>query len=500
MASSKPHYALDSETPERKIPYDVEIEQALLGALMVDNHWFERAALTLRPEEFYDPFHQRMYAEMVGLFAKGMYVTPLTLKAMLENDAGMAEVGGIQYLLSLARSAPALPNVPDYIAILKDLELRRHLIRIGEDVVNQAYAAPYGVAATEVAGRASEALFQAASQGQGKPALSLDKVAGEVLDMHERRFQGEKFPTVKIGLHTVDSEIGGFRGSDLVGIAGRSGMGKSALMGGIALGAALRGTPVIVFSIEMANGQWAERTLCDIDYFENGGKSALEYRKFRNGTLTEEEFDRAARARLRLNNLPLFIIDDDQLTIEDVAARARTWAIGRGPLGMVVVDYTQIVAPSDMGRDRSREQEVNHIARGLKSLAKKLGWVVVAGIQLLNKGMGKGVEAERRPTAQDIRESGGIENECDVLFATYRPGWYLEQRRAEAKAASQAEFDAWQADYQNAKHKFEMLCFKNRGGRRVDFELWCDMTASAVRDQRPIGKVITEEEARGLFT
>jgi len=499
MASAKPHYALDAEPPsERTLPCNVEIEWALLGALLVDNHWFDRAALTLRPEDFYDPLHQRMYAEMVGLFAKGMHVTPLTLKAMLEGDAGLAEVGGITYLLGLARSASVLPNVADYIAILKDLELRRHLIRIGEDITNQAYAAPYGVAATEVAGRASEALFQAASAGEAKPALSLDRVAGEVLDMHERRFNGERFPTVKIGLHTVDAEIGGFRGTDLVGIAGRSGMGKSALLGGIALGAAMRGTPVLVFSIEMANGQWAERTLCDIDFYENGGKDALEYRKFRNGTLTEGEFDRAARARLRLNNLPLHIIDDDQLNIEDLSARARTWAIGRGPLGMIVVDYAQIVAPTDQGRDRSREQEVNHIARGLKRLAKKLGWVVVAGIQLLNKGM-KGTDADRRPTAQDIRESGGIENECDVVFATYRPAWYLEQRKAEAKAASQAEWDAWQADHQNAKHKFELLNFKQRHGRRIDFELWCDMGASAVRDQRPIGNVITQEEAKGLF-
>lgn len=490
----------DDQPEASPLPYDIDLEQALLGVLMVDSHWFDKAMLDLRPEHLYDPLHQRLYTAMVGLWTKGISVTPLTVSSVMEGDAGFIEVGGSGYVIGLARAAPPLGNVQGYIRLIADKALRRDLIRIGEDVIVAASINTQEVnVAPLIASQAADALFQAASNGEAKPAVVMMSVADSVLKQHELRFKGQRFPTVKTGLSMLDTELGGFRGGDLIGIAGRSGMGKSSVLGGIALGAAMAKHPVLIFSLEMVKDQWVERTLCDLDLYSADANKPLEYSKFRNGTANLEEFDRAALSMQKLHGLSLYIIDDDHLTIEDITVRARAFAIAHGPLGLCVVDYTQIVRPSSNGRDRTREQEVAHIARGLKSLAKKLGWVVVAGIQLLNKGLGKGVEAERRPSAQDIRESGGIENECDVILATYRPAWFLQQRRAEAKAASEAEFQQWQAEYKLAKHKFELLCLKNRHGRRFDLELWCDMSASAVRDQRPISSIISDDEAMGLF-
>lgn len=497
MANTKRAFAPDGESPV--LPHDVDMEQALLGALLVDNYWFERVGLDLKAEHFYDGMHQQLCDCMLSLHAKGHVVSPLTVKALMEGNPAFEEVGGYPYLVSLARSVSALPNVPDYCKILADLALRRDLVRIGNTISDSAYAHTQEMGnAAQIASRAADALFNAARSGEVKRPQLMSVVAAEALAIHERRLAGEKFPVVKSGITKLDDEIGGFRGKFLTTIAGRSGMGKSALMGGIALCAAMAGVPVLIFSLEMAKEQWTERSLCDLDFFTNAA-NPLRYQKFTNGRATNEELDRALAASMKLGGLPIEIIDSDQLTIEDITALARAYVTAHGRLGLIILDYLQIVVPTVMGREVSREQQVTHIARGTKSMAKQTGWHVIAGCQLINKGQ-KADDDDKRPTAADIRETGAIEIESDLILAPWRKAFFLEQKRQQAMQTP-ARKEAWLADYARDKNKFELLGLKNRHGRRFDLELWCDMGSSAIRDKEPLSaaRAKANEDAQGLL-
>jgi replicative DNA helicase len=481
------------DEPRRELPFDVEMEQALLGVLLTDNHWFERVTSEFKPEHLYDPLHQRLYDVMVGLWNKGHAVSPLTVRTLMAEDEGFEQVGGYAYLASLARAAPSMPNCSDWVRLLVDLQGRRELIRIGEDVVGAAFDTPYetGVSA-KIAQQASDALFSVVRHGDVQMPISAFDLAGAVLAEHEAVLQGKPIPIIPTGFYQVDAEIGGFRGSDFILLPGRSGMGKSVLLASICTRVALAGFPVLIFSLEMNRQQWVERMLCDLDYDAlTKGQKPLVYQHFRNGKAGPDEIGRAAVAMNRLHDIPLEILDDDHLTIEDIAARARSWAIGRAPLGLIAIDYLQIVKPTESGRDRTREQEVSHIARGCKALAKKLGWPVLACAQIVNKST-----EERRPVLADIRESGAIEMEADMVMFPYRKAWYLEKKRQDVKDIP-AEFAAWKADMDNYGHKFELLCQKNRHGRARDFELWTDIKSAAIRDQRP--SAATNTDSAGLL-
>lgn len=487
----------DDDTP-RQLPYDVDVEQALLGAILVDQHSLKRVATTpLQPEHFYDPLHQRLYEAAMKMWGAGHAVTPLTLKAMMEGDAGFAEVGGQLYLKSLAQAASVMPNVIDYAAILSDLNMRRRMISVGEDLVNAAFDTRYEAgAAAKIGQQATSAIFEVTRYGgRGRPSKTAHALSVEVLLEHEQRLAGKKIPTMPTGLASLDAELGGFRGTDLVIVPGRPGMGKSVLVNCISTRVALAGYPAFVFSLEMNEKQWIERTLCDLDYDAlAAGHSGLEYRKFRNSTATAVELDRALYAQNRLAALPLEICDDDSLTIEDMTARSLAFAMDKGPLGLIAVDYTQIIKPSDLGREVNREREVAHIARGLKSLAKQTGWTVIAAAQIINKNA-----EERRPIPSDIRESGAIEMEADIIMFPYREGWYVEQRRKDARKGGATIYEAWKAEYNNVKHNFELIMSKNRHGRTRDFDLWCDIGSNAVRDKRPITNAVNQQEAMDLL-
>lgn len=481
------------EQEPRHQPFDVAIEQALLGALLVDNRLIDIASADLEPVHFYEGLHSRMFEFISYLVTEGA-VTPLILNSVMKTDPGLVEIGGVAYLAGLAAAAPAMPNVRDYSRILRDLATRRTLIRIGEDLAAAAHSPPGAAPARALADEATEALLQA-SGISAAPMLSPYETAMESLREAEAIKQGRPVPLVKTGFSLLDEEIGGLRGGDLITVPAKSGMGKSALMGGLALNTARAGIPTLVFSLEMTRRQWVERMVCDIDF--STCEKPMWYSQVRNGRLSDDEFTRFAMASRELEGLPIEIIDDDDLTLSQIFSRARAFAAkhkkrdGTPSLGVVVLDYFQIINPGENRERNTREQVVNGFARGLKKLAKRLGWPVVAGSQM-NENDTLRAKEERRPQGGDVRESKGIFNESDLMLSPYRPAYFVENRKPEA-APGDPSWIVWRGELAGVEHKFEILGLKNRHGRRFNVELYCEIGANAVRDFAPY-KVRSEPE------
>lgn len=492
----------DQPDPSRHQPYDVDVEQALLGSMLRDNRLIDIAAADLEDRHFYDPLHGRLFAMIVHLQTEVDAVTPMVLHAAMKTDPGVIEVGGQAYFDALRAAAPATNNMRDYIRILLELSMRRELLAIAEEITADAYAPPTERSAQSIADRATEAMLQA-----GRATAEKDKTPYEVgletLAEVEKMRRGEAVPSVKMGLEQVDEELGGLRGGDFVVILGKSGMGKSALMGGTSLSTARAGVPTLVFTLEMRRAQWVQRMVTDIDYdtaMAEGWK-AMWYSRVRNGKLSDEEFDRFYIANQRLQNLPLEIVESDDLTVQQIQSRARAFAAkwgkdeqGNPRPGIIIIDYVQIIEPTDP-RD-NRERQVAKIARGLKSLAKRLNWVVMAGSQMNENDSGRSKE-EKRPQASDARESKAIQHEADIIFAPFRPAYFVENQKPMDAIKGDPAYSKWLGDLKAVRNKFELLMLKNRHGRRLDFELHCDMGASAIRSHAPRGSLTQPEQDAG---
>lgn len=464
----------------RQLPFDVEIEQALLGALITDNHWIDTVAADLEPRHFYDPLHQRLYEMALHLQTEGA-VTPLILGSVMKTDPGLTACGGPTYLHSLALGASAMPNVKDYARLLRDLYVRRELIRIGENLTASAFDAPPGTSGQSLTDEATEALL-CVGRAVAKPALSAFDIATESLQEVEDIALGKPVPIVKTGLRKLDDEIGGLRGGDLIVVAGKSGMGKSALQGCICLNTAMSGIPTIVFSIEMMRRQWVERMVCDLDF--DTAERPLWYSRVRNGRLTDKEFTRFATARDRLHGIPFEIHDDGDVTMQQASARARAFkAKHGGKLGVVAIDYGQKVTPRDV-RGQNREQAVAEIFAGAKLLAKALNWPVLIGSQM-NEAAETRAKDERRPQASDVRESKGIMNEADLIISPWRPAFYIQNRKPQDCEPGSPSWLAWKGDLRNSINKFDLLGLKNRHGAPFEIELYCEIGANAIRDAPP---------------
>ena len=487
-------------------PYDIEIEQAVIGSMLRDNKQIDIAAADLEGRHFYDPLHGRIFDMVVYLQTEGA-VTPLLVHSVMKTDPGIIETGGMNYLMALYQAAPSLPRMREFVAVLLEHSMRRELLAIATEIEASVYDAPQpGETAQKIADRATEAMLQA-GRAMAAPDISPYEAGLESMRQAERIKRGEAIPMVKLGLDKVNEELGGLRGGDFVVILGKSGMGKSALMGGTSLSTARAGVPTLVFTLEMLRSQWVERMVCDIDYDTAmaEGQRAMWYSRVRNGKLSDEEFSRFYLANQHLQNLPFEIVEADDLTVQQIQSKARAFAAkyaknedGSPRIGIIIVDYIQIIEATDQ-RD-NRERQVAKIARGLKSLAKRLNWVVMAGSQMNESDAGRAKE-EKRPQASDARESKAIMNEADVMFAPFRPAYFVENRKPMDAMPGDPAYLAWLGDLKAVRHKFELLMLKNRHGRRIDFELHCDMGSSAIRDYAPRGqlKAAEDEHARDLL-
>ena len=367
----------------RHVPYDIDVEQALLGAVLADNRAMERASALLKPEHFYDPLHQRIFATMSQLIERGgVVVTPLTLHASMKADPGVIETGGQAYFEALQSAAPAIPNVKDYAAILSDLAVRRSLIHIGEDIVNTAYEAPTERGAKEQIEEAEKALYAVAETSRyGQGALDFHEALTLTVQAAERAAaRGGRISGVTSGFTDIDNLLGGLQPSDLLILAGRPGMGKTALGTNMAFHAAQQymrdleanaeypsGAPVLFFSLEMAAQQLSARILSE--------QAELEVWKIRNGRFSETEWEKFVLTMQDLSSLPLYIDDTGGISIAQIAARARRLKREKN-IGLIIIDYLQLVDPSR--RHDNRVQEITEVTKGLKTLAKELNIPVLA--------------------------------------------------------------------------------------------------------------------------
>ena len=458
----------------RHVPYDIEIEQALLGAVLVDNQALERVSNTLKPDHFYDPLHARIYEVMSALSEKGgMVITPLTLHAAMKADPGLQEVGGHAYLAGLAQAAPAMPNVRDYARILQELGVRRGLIHIGEDVVNNAYEAPLDKSPQMQIEEAEKALYRlsdSARYGEG-PIDFAESLRRTVQLAEKAQARGGRISGLVTGFADIDSLLGGLQPSDLIILAGRPGMGKTSLATNIAFNTARayvqdmesgaevpRGAPVLFFSLEMAAQQLSARILSE--------QTEIEMWKIRNGKFSESEWDKFVLAMQDLSTLPLYIDDTGGVSIAQIAARARRLQREK-KIGVVIIDHIQLVAGSAR-RAENRVQEITEISKGLKVLAKELNVPVIALSQL-----SRGVDArdDKRPVLSDLRESGSIEQDADVVMFVYREEYYLKSREPDPSTPEHAK---WLEKCERAHRRAEVLVEKHRHGATNKIDLFFD--------------------------
>ncbi len=487
-----------SESPTQVLPQNVEAEAALLGALMIDNRLVEDVQLKLRPDHFFEPLHGRIYESILRMTDANRVANPVTLKPMFDGDEAMKEVGGPAYLAQLTGSGAAIIGARDFAAQIYDLALLRALVGVGRDLVEGALDTSEEIAPLEQIEKAETELYKVAEEGgaEGK-AKSFGDASKLALEMAERALNsGGHLSGFTTGLDSLNTKIGGLHKSDLTIVAGRPGMGKSALGTNMAVAAAQRflrdaedgigpeksaGAPVVLFSLEMSADQLATRILAE--------QSGITSENLRTGRITQHEFRDLARAAAELQSLPLYIDDTPGLTIAALRTRARRLKRQKG-IGMVVVDYLQLLQGTGRGND-NRVQEISEISRGLKQLAKELD-VPVIGLSQLSRQVEQ--REDKRPQLSDLRESGSIEQDADIVLFIYREDYYVKGVEVEmpthdealANPDKAAKYNDWDAKYQAVKGKAELIVAKQRHGStgivRVRFDGRTTKFSDAVDD------------------
>jgi replicative DNA helicase len=458
--------AADPAPAYRTSPHNIEVEQALLGAILINNEAFYRVSDFLNPEHFFEPIHQRIYELAGGLVRAGKVATPITLKTFLPADLDVAGLTASQYLARLAAEATTIINAEDYGRTIYDLALRRALIGIGEEMVNAAYDAPVDAAPRDQIEAAERSLYELAETGRydggfQRFAQALTTAVDMAANAHQRdgRLSG-----LATGLKDLDRMMGGLQSSDLVIIAGRPGMGKTALATNIAYNTARawqggvqpdgrivseNGGIVGFFSLEMSAEQLATRIISE--------QTEIPSYRIRRGEIDPRDFDRIADTAREMETIPLYIDETGGLSIAQLAARARRLKRQRG-LDLLVVDYIQLLQGSNRRAAEGRVHEVTEITTNLKALAKELNIPILALSQLSRQ-----VESrdDKRPQLSDLRESGSIEQDADVVMFVFREEYYLKNR--EPRAGSEEHFK-WQADMEAVHGRAEVIIGKQRHG------------------------------------
>jgi len=476
-----PTRAADEAAPPARIPpHNFEVEMGLLAALLANNRAYEKVSELLRPEHFADSRHGRIYDAIGRLAQKGQQANAATLKNYFEHDGELADIGGAEYLARLQASAVTIINAHDYAQRIFDLYLRRELIDIGTDVVNEAYEFDVETDANAKIESAEQKLFDLAEKGQVEGGLrTFNSALTAAIDMATLAFKRDGAVTgITTGFADMDDKLGGFHKSDLVIVAGRPSMGKSALAAKLAFNAALarqkwlerailegrerddpeaEGGVVAFFSLEMSAEQIANRLLSE--------QVEIPSDKIRRGEVAGEDFPKFVQAAQELATLPLHIDDTPALSVSAVRTRARRLKRTHG-LGMIVIDYLQLLAPPPGTRAEGRVQEISAITRGLKALAKELDVPVIALSQL-----SRAVEQreDKRPQLSDLRESGTIEQDADVVMFVYREEYYHSRaepgrRPDEDESKFNERHQKWQERGEQIMNVAEVILGKQRHG------------------------------------
>ncbi|WP_428395510.1 replicative DNA helicase [Lichenicoccus sp.] len=464
---------------QRLPPSNAQAEQALLGALLANNKAYDRVSEFLAPEHFADALHGRIFQAITRRVEAGQLADAVTLRAEFEHSGLLDEVGGAAYLGQLLTAMVGIINAGEYGRAIHDAWLRRQLIDIGETVVNNAFGAEPELDGAKQIEAGEEALFKLATdRGQDGGFITFERALTDAITIAERAFhRSGAVAGLTTGLRDLDKKTGGMHASDLLILAGRPGMGKSALAMKIAFGAAralmaesqakgaeTKGS-VAIFSLEMSAEQLATRLLSE--------ESRVSGERIRRGEIGQREFDRFIQVSRELASLPLHIDDTPALTLSAMRTRCRRLARTKG-LSLVVVDYLQLMRPTVGTRPESRVQEVSQITQGLKAIAKELEVPVLALSQL-----SRSVESreDKRPQLSDLRESGSIEQDADAVMFIYRDEYYLQQRAPKQMAYDsedkyQTALDKWQRDMEQVHNKAELLLEKQRHGPTGKLDLY----------------------------
>jgi len=448
-----------SDALYRTAPNNLDAEQELLGAILVNNDAAHKVSGFLRAEHFYNEMHRRIYDAAIALIERGEIANPVTLKAYFERDELMAQIGGPAYLARLAAAATTVINAEEYARVIHDLSLRRALISVGEDLVNQAYDPKVDEDARAQIENAEQKLFQLADEGRAEGGFVgfKDSIALSV-QMIDAAWKKGGLSGVTSGLKDMDAKLGGFHSSDLVILAGRPSMGKTALATNMAFNAAKAyfesggqtGAPVAFFSLEMSAEQLATRILSE--------QTGIQSEKLRRGDITDDDFTRkiVPTAKL-LQQIPFFIDDTGAITISLLRSRARRLKRQQN-IGMILVDYLQLVRGSNSRRNDNRVQEISEVTQALKALAKDLEVPVIALSQL-----SRAVESrdDKRPQLSDLRESGAIEQDADVVMFVFREEYYEARKEPEMGTP---EHVAWQDKMARIANLGEVIIGKQRHG------------------------------------
>ena len=462
---------------QRQPPANYPAEQALLGALLANNRAYERVSDFLLPQHFVDPIHGRIFAAISRRVELGQLADVVTLKAEFEHAGALDEVGGTAYLAQLLGAMVGIINAGEYGRAIHDAWLRRQLIDIGENVVNNAFGAMPELDATNQVEAAEQALFDLSGQNARDGGfISFERALTEAINTAERAFhRSGGVSGLTTGLRDLDRRTGGLHPSDLVVLAARPGMGKTALALKVAFGAARalqeqarEGAPaasVGVFTLEMSAEQLATRLL--------GEESRVSTERIRRGDIGQRDFDRFVSVARELATIPLHIDDTPAITMSALRTRCRRLKRQKG-LALIVVDYLQLMRPSAGTRPESRVLEITQISQGLKALAKEMSVPVLACAQL-----SRAVEQreDKRPQLSDLRESGSIEQDADVVMFIYRDEYYLQQRAPKQIAYDnddkfQTAVEKWQRDMEAVHNKAELLIEKNRHGATGKIDLF----------------------------
>src|SRR5471030_1464639 len=466
---------LADTTPQyRSAPHNIEAEQALLGALLVNNESYYRVSDFLEASHFYEPIHQQIYDLASQLIRAGKVASPVTLKTFLPPDFDIGGLNASQYLARLAAEATTVINAADYGRTINDLAIRRNLIRIGESMVNVAFDAPVDFAPREQIEEVERHLYELAETGRyGAGFQRFAQALTTAVDMAARAYQRDgKLSGLATGLKDLDAKMGGLQSSDLIIVAGRPGMGKTALATNIAYNiakahrgetrpdghiATVDGGIVGFFSLEMSAEQLATRIIAE--------RTGIPSSHIRRGGITEADFETIKDVSIELQTLPFYVDETGGLSIAQLAARARRLKRQKG-LDVLVIDYIQLLSGSKSKANESRVQEVTEITTNLKALAKELNVPIVALSQLSRQ-----VESrdDKRPQLSDLRESGSIEQDADVVMFVFREEYYHQMRKP--PESNQEKFAEWVAEGERVHGRAEIIIGKQRHGPTGTIEL-----------------------------
>jgi replicative DNA helicase len=438
----------------KELPNNIEAEQSVIGSILVSNEIFDEINTIVSNINFYDPMHQKIFASIENLVYKGMLANPITLKNHFENEKDDLNIP--EYLVKITKFSTSSRQAIEYSRIIYDMFVRRELIKISENTIDAAKINDLSSNGQNIIENSERLLFDLAEKGSFNSTLvKFDEAMRQTIEMATTAYKNEEgIVGVPTGLTELDDRLGGLHNSDLIIIAGRPSMGKTALATNIAFHAAEKilqsgkKSSIAFFSLEMSSEQLSTRILAE--------QSRIKSNDIRRGKISDEQFDKFIETSKNISELPLYIDETPAISIAAMSNRARRIKRLFG-LDMIVVDYIQLMTGSINNRD-GRVQEISQITQGLKAIAKELKVPVVALSQL-----SRAVEQrdDHKPQLSDLRESGSIEQDADVVMFVYRAAYYLQRKEPQVATVEHAE---WQAKMNEVAHLAQIIIAKQRHG------------------------------------